>query len=207
MRANRSHALARGSKHVMTEEKIRSDIRTEISNRFSRHSGARIIEEMEVCSGRARVDMAVISDLLIGIEIKGPNDDLHRLPGQANQYSECFDQVVLVVHDGLANAAAELVPGWWGIVVGADCGEAYTYRLRRRPRKNPGVKAEAVLSLLWKVEIGYLWAEFFLNSPPAKASKKRLRHQLLSTVSAERLRAAGISLLKNRMDWRALPIT
>lgn len=191
---------------MMTEQKIRSDIRAEITNRFSRHPGTRVIEEMEVCSGKARVDVAVISDLLIGIEIKGPSDDLHRLPGQASQYSRCFDQMVLVVHDRLAGAAAKLVPTWWGIVVGAECGNSYTYRLRRRPRKNPEAKADAVLSLLWRVEIARLWAELFLTAAPAKASKKRLRYELLSTFSTERLRAAGISLLKNRLDWRALPV-
>jgi hypothetical protein len=31
---------------------------------------------MEVCSGRTRIDLAVIADRLIGIEIKGPKDDV-----------------------------------------------------------------------------------------------------------------------------------
>jgi hypothetical protein len=192
----------------MTEARIRSDIRNQLMSRFAgRVGGALLIEEMEVCSGKARVDMAIICDRLIGIEIKGPNDDLHRLSWQVSQYSRCFDHVVLVVHDGLAGAARELIPAWWGIVVGTAQEEAYKYRLLRRPRKNLNLDAEATLALLWREEITDLWRDLLGEPLPKKASKRNLRQQLVSAVTSHKLRCAGISLLKARREWRAISIS
>jgi hypothetical protein len=52
--------------------------------------GQETVEEMEVCSGRARIDLAVIGERLIGFEIKGPQDSVARLRGQAKAYSQCL---------------------------------------------------------------------------------------------------------------------
>lgn len=190
----------------MTEDRIRLDIRARLSRMFGGGSGALLVEEMEVCSGKARIDMAVICGRLIGIEIKGPRDDLHRLPCQADQYSKCFDQVVLVVHDALAQDAIGLVPEWWGVVIGSEEAGSYTYRLTRRPAKNRQVDVEAVLALLWRDEIELLWSKFLQQPPPPKASKKQMRKQLFSDAQSNELRVAGIDLLRKRQDWRSLPI-
>lgn len=192
----------------MTEDRIRSDVRVQLARMFGgAGASALLVEEMEVCSGRARVDMAVICDRLIGIEIKGPKDDLHRLPGQVNHYSKCFDIVVLVVHEELATGAMELIPSWWGVVTGCELHGSYGYRLTRRPVRNKHADVEAFLALLWRDEIVLLWSALLEYSPPSKASKKQLRQELISRARAEDLRAVGIDLLRKRQDWRSLPIS
>ena len=55
-----------------SERCIRELVKAEVPRFVRATSRVLLIEEMEVCSGRARVDLAVIGDRLIGIEIKGP---------------------------------------------------------------------------------------------------------------------------------------
>ncbi len=157
---------------VITEDRIRSDIRTQLARLFASRAGTLVVEEMEVCAGRARIDMAIVCDRLIGIEIKGPKDDLYRLPGQVDHYSKCFDIVVLVVHEELAVDALELIPSWWGVVTGSDVSGLYTYTLKRRPTRNKHAELDALLALLWKDEIGCLWTTL-LESVPHHARRKR----------------------------------
>jgi len=190
----------------MTEDRIRCDIRVQLGRMFGGRANALLVEEMEVCAGKARIDMAVICDRLIGIEIKGPKDDLYRLPGQVDHYSKCFDVVVLVAHKELAANAIKWIPSWWGVVVGSEVSGSYHYSLVRRPTRNKQAELEALLSLLWKDEMGSLWTTLLEDAPPSRASKKQLRSQLLSRAPAERLKAAGIDLLRSRRSWRASPI-
>src|SRR6266571_3010093 len=167
----------------MTESDIRSDIKARLPHFFRGSSEVLLVEEMEVCSGRARADMAVISDQLIGIEIKGSRDNVDRLPNQVDHYARCFDHVVLVVHENLAEDAIRLIPLWWGVVVGSERNGSNYYRLKRHPSQNYFVDVDAVLALLWKEEIESLFLEFLHLAPPGRASKRKLREQLLAKVS------------------------
>ena len=179
---------------------------TQLARLFGSRAGTLLVEEMEICAGKARIDMAIVCDRLIGIEIKGPKDDLYRLPGQVDQYSKCFDIVVLVVHEKLAADALDLIPSWWGVVTGSELSGSYTYTLKRRPTRNKHAELDALLALLWKDEIGCLWTTLLDGVPPPRASKKELRSQLLSRAPARRLKTAGIDLLRSRRNWRSSPI-
>jgi hypothetical protein len=117
-----------------SEGAIREYVKSQLPRLIKRASKALLIEEMEVCSGRARVDLAVIAEHLIGIEIKGPKDDVTRLPRQAKAYSRCFDRVVLVIHESLVSKARPLIPEWWGIVIGRQGVRRMVYQLERRPQ-------------------------------------------------------------------------
>jgi hypothetical protein len=161
---------------------------------------------MEVCSGRARIDLAVIGDHLIGIEIKGPKDDVSRLPRQVEAYSECFDLVVLVVHQDLARKAAALVPNWWGLVVGAQKEGRIRYRFERRPEPNPSLNLEKLLSLLWREEIDALLSDLLGTVPKPRATKRTIRAELLAQIDSSILRHASLQKLRERTDWRHVPI-
>lgn len=187
----------------MTEDQIRLDIRAQLLQVLCRDSEARLVEEMEICAGKARADMAVISDQLIGIEIKGPQDSLSRLPGQVDQYSKCFDQVVLVVHEHLAKEAIQIVPRWWGVVVGENRNGINQYRLKRQPTQNRRVDLAEILALLWRQELEALFVQFFKFAPPLRASKRHLREQLLAATSHPALKIAGIRSLRHRREWRS----
>ncbi len=189
-----------------SESVIREYVKSQLPRLIKRASKALLIEEMEVCSGRARVDLAVIAEHLIGIEIKGPKDDVTRLPGQAKAYSKCFDRVVLVIHESLVSKARPLIPEWWGIVVGRQKDKRMVYQLERRPQENPELDVSAMLSLLWRHEILQILSDCVGSAPKTGASKKTIRAELLSQVEASVLRCASLQKLRERTDWRSVPI-
>jgi len=190
----------------MTENQIRSDIKARIPRFLRSDDDMRLVEEMEICAGKARVDMAVISDRLIGIEIKGPQDSLRRLPRQVDQYSKCFDQVMLVVHELHAKGAIRIIPQWWGVVVGTDNNGGNSYHLERQASMNCHVDLDVVLSLLWRPELEELCNKFLQVTPSVRDSKRKLRSQLLKDIVPDELKAAGINMLRLRQGWRSVPI-
>ena len=190
----------------VSEREIRTFIKTQIPRWLRSNGTALLIEEMEVCSGRARIDLAVIADRLIGIEIKGPKDDVSRLPEQAKAYSQCFDQVVLVTHHALASRATALVPEWWGIVVGCQRDYRLRYRFLQRPQPNPSLNLETRLALLWRNEIDALLVDLVGSPAKPRATKKTIRAELLSRIEPPLLRHASLQKLRERTEWRYVPI-
>lgn len=192
--------------HELSEQEIRAFVKTQVPRLLQSRSRAFLVEEMEVCSGRARIDLAVIGDHLIGIEIKGPKDDVSRLPGQVRAYSECFDLVVLVVHEDLAQKADALIPDWWGLVVGMQKEGRIRYRFERRPEPNPSLNLEKLLSLLWRHEIDALLSVLLGGTPKPRATKRMIRAELLAQIEPPVLRHASLQKLRERTDWRCVPI-
>jgi len=193
------------------EERSECAIRELIKLRLRRfvkgQSQALLVEEMEVCLGRARVDLAVIGDDLLGIEIKGPKDDVTRLPTQVTAYSRCFDRVVLIVHEGLAPHAAPLIPLWWGLVVGSATTAGFVrYRFERCAQINPSLDFDALLSLLWRDELDALLRNLLGDKSKPRATKKSLRAELLSRVAPFELHRAALKQLRDRVAWRTSPL-
>jgi hypothetical protein len=185
---------------------LRELVRAEIGRFLHKRSPVVVVEEMDVCLGRARVDLAVISDQLIGIEIKSVKDDVTRLPAQAGAYSKCFDRVVLVVDESLVAKATPLIPTWWGLVVSFQQDDRLTYVFERRPRRNPQLDLDTVLALLWREEIDALLGDLLGISAQPRATKKTIRARLLAEVDPSVLHCASLSKLRDRTDWRGVPI-
>ena len=190
----------------ITEQFLRDVVKSEAPRLVRSRSRALLVEEMEVCLGRARVDLAVIADRLIGIEIKGPRDDVARLPHQALAYSKCFDRVVLLVDESLVDKARPLIPTWWGIVVAMHDHGEFAYHFERRPRPNPDLDIEALLSLLWREEIDALTRDLLGKTTKLRATKRAIRAQLCEQIDVDVLRQASLNKLRDRSDWRTVPI-
>lgn len=190
----------------VTEQAIRAFVKARLPRLVRSPSRAFLVEEMEVCAGRARIDLAVIGDRLIGIEIKGPKDSVTRLPGQAQAYSECFDQVVLIVHESLAAEATALIPDWWGLIAGQQIDGRIRYRFVRRLKRNPSLNLDKVLALLWREEIDALLSDLLGTNSRPRATKKSIRAQLLAEVEPPILHEASLRKLRERTEWRGVPI-
>ena len=76
-----------------------------------------LIEELGLCQGRTRIDLATVGGVLHGYEIKSNRDRLSRLASQAETYSRVFDRVTLVVGTKHVKAGLRLVPRWWGVLL------------------------------------------------------------------------------------------
>jgi hypothetical protein len=190
----------------VTEQAIRTFVKARLPRLVRSRSRAFLVEELEVCSGRARIDLAVIGDLLIGIEIKGPRDSVARLPEQAKAYSQCFDHVVLIVHESLVVKACSLIPNWWGLIAGRQADGRIRYRVVRRLKTNPSLNLEKVLSLLWREEIDALLSDLLGSKAKPRATKKSIRAELLAHVEPPVLHQASLRKLRERADWRGVPI-
>jgi len=108
-----------------------------------------IIEELGLCRGKSRVDIALVNGIMHGFEIKSDRDSLTRLPQQCEMYSRIFDKTTLVVGSRHCNKALSLIPEWWGVlrVVQGDVGPNF---IRERAEKlNPGRDSRAIVELLW----------------------------------------------------------
>ncbi|GAB3038502.1 hypothetical protein GCM10027285_23120 [Oleiagrimonas citrea] len=196
----------KGQHEEITEQFLRDFAKTEVHRLVRSRNPAMLVEEMGVCLGKARVDLAVIADRLIGIEIKGPKDDVSRLPHQALAYSKCFDRVILLVDESLVDKARPLIPTWWGLVVAMHGDGGFEYRFERRPRPNPDLDIEALLSLLWREEIDALTQELLGTTTKPRATKRAIRTELCKQIDVEALRHASLNKLRDRSDWRTVPI-
>src|SRR4051812_45593489 len=92
---------ARSAINVGTGKNMRDyDIRQELRQRLRKeHEGdpeTLVIEELGLCQGQVRADIAVINGFMHGYEIKSERDTLERLPRQREVYEQCFDAVTLV---------------------------------------------------------------------------------------------------------------
>ena len=112
----------------------------------------RIVEELGLCQGIARVDLAVVNGAIHGYEIKSERDTLYRLPTQAQIYGQVLDYVTIVTARAHAAKVRRVIPEWWGIwAAESDQGEI-RLDAERDPLRNPEVNAFALAQLLWRDE-------------------------------------------------------
>ena len=124
--------------------------------RFALHSSIHaangdtvIIDELGLCRGKVRVDVAAIDVVLHGYEIKSDRDSLRRLGVQVELYSKTCDRATLVIGERHLARALKIVPAWWGILKTEVFGEDLRFMTLRKGRKNPQRDPRALVELLW----------------------------------------------------------
>ena len=137
---------------VIRDVEVRPVLRTYLARQEPAGSGALLIEEMGLCQGRARIDIATVSSVLHGYEIKSHRDRLTRLASQAAAYSRVLDRVTLVVCPQHLEAALQLVPDWWGVLLIRGSVEQILLAPFRNAAENPDQDPRALVELLWRDE-------------------------------------------------------
>ena len=130
-----------------------SDIRPVLRSRLSAtHAGdpeTVFIEELGLCRGKVRIDLAAVNGILHGYEIKSDRDSLRRLVGQVEVYSKVLDRATLVVGRRHLHQTLNLVPSWWEILrIDSNIPDP-RIRSVRRGRKNPNRDPRSLVELLW----------------------------------------------------------
>lgn len=176
--------------------------RTEIKKRLSENRSARVVNELQLARGEARVDVALISDALYGYEIKSASDNLARLPHQQAVYNKIFERMILVADERHVQEAVKLVPKQWGlIVVGMREGKPYADELWA-PRRNESLDKLALAQLLWKEEVLELMEYFDLTCGYRQANRKMLWKHISRNLTVEQLKAFVCYKLRTRKNWR-----
>jgi hypothetical protein len=136
--------------HMLRASEIRSALRRLLAQHWAACADTEFIEELGVCRGQVRIDLAVVNGRFHGFEVKSDRDNLARLPLQVDFYSRVVDRATLVVGPRYLNHAVAMVPPWWGVsvVVGGTSGTAF--EIVRDCADNPRIDPRALVELLWR---------------------------------------------------------
>jgi hypothetical protein len=189
----------------MRDIDIRLALRAQMSELHGHDPDTRIIEELGLCQGIARVDLAVVNGTIHGYEIKSERDTLARLPGQVNIYSTALDFVTIIAAPTHVAKIADIVPSWWGLwsVVRSTMGLQLTPSRKSEP--NPEVNPFALAQLLWRDEALEALADCGLAAGARSKPREFLWHRLTSNLTLEQLGHVVRTSLKRRgAYWRSL---
>ena len=112
-----------------------------------KHKKHRIYQEKHI--GSSICDVMLVTDRLIGFEIKSDEDNYTRLGSQIKSYEQYFDENYIVIGKGHKNSISSHVPPDWGIMLVTEDNITEL----RPSEKNKKVSRLSQLSLLWEIEL------------------------------------------------------
>jgi len=184
---------------------IRSALKEVLKKRYAKDRKVRIIEELGIQHGAARVDIAVVDGILHGYEIKSDRDTLERLPEQMNEFNDVFDKLTLVVGKRHLYNAINIIPEWWGIMVAKiDSNHEIFFQTIRKAENNQNQVGVSIARLLWRKEALQILEE--QNKAKGVRSKPRelIYQRLANTLDIDALKEKVKNvLLVSRGDWRS----
>lgn len=183
---------------------IRSALMRDLEKRHSQDKQLRIIEELGVRHGAARIDIVVINGIMHGYEIKSDRDTLERLPEQIEEYNTVFDKLTLVVGKHHINRAISQIPDWWGILlVKVDIYNRVILHTIREPETNKHQESISMARLLWREEALQILKE--RNKAKGVLSKPRenIYERLANVLEINELKEKVYNLISSREGWRS----
>ena len=178
---------------MLYDEDIRILLFDYLDRRFPK---VRTFEEKSMGHSRSDV-VALLPNVIIGIEIKSDADSYTRLSTQVKDYDKYFDLNFIVVGSSHLARVHEHIPPYWGILLVDQTEEEPIIRQVRSPKPNPKVKLRTQLFFLWKRELRLLLRA---NRLGLYVNKKRtaMEKALLFFVSPQKLKRQMCYLLFER---------
>lgn len=139
----------KGRESIPSDSDIRSALHAQLCSQHVDEPDTEIIDELGLCRGQVRVDVAVVNGLLHGYEIKSDRDSLRRLAKQVEFYGRVLDRATLVVGPRHAVHASGAVPKWWGVLRADASADGIRLKTIRRARDNPSRDSRSLAELLW----------------------------------------------------------
>jgi len=162
-----------------------------------------VIEELGMCQGMARVDIAVVNGNFHGYEIKSEHDTLARLPGQTDIYNRALEYVTIVTAQAHAQKIKEIVPTWWGISIATENEHNVAVENLRKHSPNPQIEPFALAQFLWRDEALAELESRGLAGGIRSKSRDELWLRLATEVPLAELAQVVRTTLKNRGGgWR-----
>lgn len=184
---------------------IRVVLRKSLEAELKSYSGnKRIIEELGIAHGAARVDIAVVNGVIHGYELKSDLDTLTRLPEQMRVYNSVMDKMTLVVGKTHLHQAFNIVPDWWGIQIAkVNNDETISFFNIREARANPVQNSVAVAALLWRDEALKILEETGHANGVRSKTRSAIYERMAQVMDPGTLSAKVREYLCIRMNWRA----
>jgi hypothetical protein len=142
-------SATRGTQSGLGDVDIRAPLLSYVTKRQSQELAPVVIEELGLCRGQVRADVAVVGEALHGYEIKSGRDRLTRLGRQIEFYSRVFDQATLVVTGEHLEEATGILPEWWGILQATRSHARIELNPLRHAKANPSREPRYLVELLW----------------------------------------------------------
>jgi len=161
-----------------------------------------IVQEMVLCKGFARADVALVNGNMHGYEIKSSEDTLIRLPNQLDYYSKCFDYVTIVASEKHIKAIRSNYPEWLGISVALETKHSLRIKNIRRPKKNRNADIVSQLQLLWKEELVNIGNILLQDTKLSYLPKNKIINCLAFNCKKQILQKRVRNALKERTTWR-----
>lgn len=185
----------------MLHAQIRDAVRAQLTAVHGGPPDTLLRDELGLCLGATRVDVAAVNGKLTGCEIKGAQDKLTRLERQIELYGQVLNEAVLVVESKHAAKAVNLVPGWWGVWQAEPDGDRAVLTELRAAGVNPQTVPLSVAQLLWRDEAFEELAARDAAGGLARATRWRLWAALVDVLPADELGQVVRARLKARRAW------
>lgn len=180
---------------------IRSSLQKYITDIFKYDETTKIVHELNVCYGAARVDIAAINGSLYGYEIKSDSDTLERLPKQKDIYNKVFDYINLVCSEVLLENAEKIIPDWWGIYIAQSISDETVSIIKIREAKlNTEIDSFSLAQFLRKDEVVDILKELGAEKRIFRLPKYVLWNELAENCPLNYLREKVRIILKTRYN-------
>lgn len=166
-----------------------------------------IINELDVCAGVSRIDIAVVNGRMHGYEIKSKQDNLERLPSQIESYNRVFDTMTIVTYKSHLEKIKILVPKWWGIKCIDEKNGDVILKNIRKPKKNRNINIQNVAMLLWKDEMINLLLNYsHITEGYRSKTRNDLSYMIQKYIDKNIVQEYVRNVLKSRTNWKAVPL-
>ncbi len=186
----------------MHDKDIREVLLDTLFNKHRDDNDTLIVEELGLCQGDARIDIAVVNGSIHGFEIKSESDTLNRLSGQQNIYNKIFDYITVVANSCHISTIEKRIPRWWGISeIKIQNGILKIVKIRANKR-NVAIDPNALVQLLWSEEAYSILRERNLHKGLSGKTRKILWDAIVENISIKELKDIIRAKLKSRQYWR-----
>ncbi len=184
---------------------IRAALRKKLTSTYGGHPETVVLDELGVCRGEVRVDVAVVNGKIHGYEIKSDRDSLRRLTGQVELYGKVLDQATLVAGERHLNAAAAMLPEWWGLLLVKSTNNGPRFETVRHARVNPARDARALVEFLWLEDSIALLEQHGLDRGVRTKPRRVIWDRICESFDIEVIATAVRAKLKSRAVLPAYP--
>ncbi len=186
----------------MRDKDIRGILLPFLNSKYERDSDTLIIEELGLCQGTSRIDLAVVNGSIHGYEIKSEKDTLIRLEAQQETYNKVLDYVTIVASPRHLEKITTIVPEWWGLNEANYLEGILHISSIRGYSMNPSIDPLSLVQLLWRDEALDVLREYGLHKGLVRKPRKVLWECLAHSLPITELRKNVREKIKARDNWR-----
>lgn len=185
---------------VPGDPEIRPALRRYLEQHWLTQPDTHFLEELGLCQGQVRIDLAVVNGALHGYEIKSDRDRLYRLSAQAEVYGMVVDRATIVVGPKHLEHVLRIVPDWWGVLQVVPAGDTVRIEAMRPSRENPDQDPRAIAELLWRDEALALLERRQAADGVRSKSRPAIWDRLCEALDFNEIAAAVRDRLKSRAE-------